>query len=1055
MRHVRRVAAREAGAQASDAALLARFATSRDEEAFAALLCRHGPMVRGVCRRLLPNPSDADDVFQATFLVLVQRPGGVRRRGSVGSWLHGVAVRLALRARRAAARRRRYETKSSPGRCASPYAEAESRDLQTILDAELRRLPEGYRAPLVLCYLEGRPAAEAARQLSWPVRRVYDRLARARALLRARLTRRGLAPAAGFGAATLGTAPLNAAVPPALAAATGRLAALVLATGAGSQAGTAAALAHGVTRALMAARIQAAAAVVLLAGVLAGGVGLMAHQALGPKPLPAPGAAATAAAQEHLSEKPAGRVDAFGDPLPEGAVARLGTVRFRHGGFLGFVAFTPDGKTLISQGGDGVRFWEIASGREIHALPHETAGSGAALSLDGKWLATASESGAHIWDVATATLVRSFPEGHPFRVCWSPDAQALAVVGATEEKKLLLFDRGSGQPIWSWNEEKAHPMAAVFSPDRRLLIVGAQGGRGASANAVFFLDAQTGREERRIEVEGAIPNKLAVSPDGTLLAAVCHNHGPGWDDHVHVWEIANGKERFRLSFPPEDDPGRQKIFASVAFTPDGRSLVTSGGNEGLVFWDPASGNEEKRLGRGLTNSQDLAFSPDGRYIAAARSAVQLIDRATGEDVRPINHVGPVNSVALLPDGKTIATESNTREIILWDRETGRRRGALDQGKMAFRDHCGLKKDGRTIILSKDEGKTFIFRDLVTGKERCRLSLDFIDKWPGLRGIAPGGKLVAVGSFNGDTIHLMDTETGKRSRDLQDPDLKLRNVEFLSDGKTLLAFSNDHQAQVWDLTTGTKVRQFAMGDEKDIGPLSADGLGGSYEEAVSPDGTLFAYGVSGRIGNVSSLRFFETASGREVRRVERGDFPGSYHIAFTPDGRALAWGNVHLLEVASGRERHILAGHRGTVHTYTFSADGKTLVTGSSDTTALVWDLTGRADTGPQALSVAELDACWADLAGEDAARAYRAIRRLANAPAVAAPYLREHLKPVPPVDKEKVQRLVADLDDGDFATREAAAAELERIGEKAAGHYRKALQETLPAEARRRLNALG
>jgi RNA polymerase sigma factor (sigma-70 family) len=184
----------------TDGQLLEWFAARGEdgaEAAFEALVERHGPMVLRVCRRMLGNPHDAEDAFQATFLVLARQARSIRRRDSVASWLHGVAARVAARARADAARRRKHEQRSAAmaaeGRVAHGAPE-EGRELHEELD----RLPEKYRAPIVLCYLEGRTHEEAAQQLRWPVGTVKIRLTRARDLLRRRLVWRGLAPAAGL-----------------------------------------------------------------------------------------------------------------------------------------------------------------------------------------------------------------------------------------------------------------------------------------------------------------------------------------------------------------------------------------------------------------------------------------------------------------------------------------------------------------------------------------------------------------------------------------------------------------------------------------------------------------------------------------------------------------------------------------------------------------------------------------------------------------------------------------------------------------------------------------
>jgi RNA polymerase sigma factor (sigma-70 family) len=186
----------EAVSGLSEWQLLERYLQGRDETAFEALVTRHGPMVLGVCRRMLEDQGDVEDAFQATFLVLVRRAGQLGPRDAIGPWLYGVAVRVSLRARSRAARRRRYEPIALELPAVAPRDAFSDPDLGEVLDQELSRLPSKYRFPMVLCYLGGRTHEEAAQHLNWPVGTVKGRLARARDLLRSRLTRRGLAPTA-------------------------------------------------------------------------------------------------------------------------------------------------------------------------------------------------------------------------------------------------------------------------------------------------------------------------------------------------------------------------------------------------------------------------------------------------------------------------------------------------------------------------------------------------------------------------------------------------------------------------------------------------------------------------------------------------------------------------------------------------------------------------------------------------------------------------------------------------------------------------------------------
>src|SRR5262245_3405495 len=183
--------------EAPDAQLVRVFAERQEEAAFLALLKRHGPMVLGVCQRLLRHEQDAEDVFQATFLLLAKKADSIRKQASVGAWLHGVAHRLALRLRAQGLCRKEHEQTAADMRKHETGLETAWQELQTALDESLQGLPENYRAALVLCYLEGRTHEEAAQQLRCPVGTVRSRVARGRDQLRKHLARRGLNLSAG------------------------------------------------------------------------------------------------------------------------------------------------------------------------------------------------------------------------------------------------------------------------------------------------------------------------------------------------------------------------------------------------------------------------------------------------------------------------------------------------------------------------------------------------------------------------------------------------------------------------------------------------------------------------------------------------------------------------------------------------------------------------------------------------------------------------------------------------------------------------------------------
>ncbi len=264
----------------SEGQLLSRFVGERDEVAFEAIVSRHGPMVLGICRRLLDDPHDVEDAFQATFLILVKKARVLRDRDLLASWLYGVALRVATRSRRNRTRRRMRERTDIDNDVMTPADDGDRREIWSEIDAEVARLPAKFRTPIVLCYFEGLTHDQAAERMSCPVGTVRSRMTKGRELLRSRLTRRGLAPTPTL----LAVGPISGiapAVPPALlfktiAAATSVGAGQSLVAGLVST--SAIALTQGVLRTMSLTKWMTLAAAVMVLGALGGGIGVAARQ---------------------------------------------------------------------------------------------------------------------------------------------------------------------------------------------------------------------------------------------------------------------------------------------------------------------------------------------------------------------------------------------------------------------------------------------------------------------------------------------------------------------------------------------------------------------------------------------------------------------------------------------------------------------------------------------------------------------------------------------------------------------------------------------------------
>jgi RNA polymerase sigma factor (sigma-70 family) len=344
----------------SDAQLLDRFVSRRDdaaEAAFEELVIRHGPMVLRVCRGVLHDAHDAEDAFQAVFLVLANRARSIRRSGSVASWLFGVAQRVANRGKRSTARRHALNQRVAERTSESDLPAEYDPDWE-ILHKEINGLPERFRAPIVLCYLQGLTYAAAAHQLGLSEIALRGRLARARERLRQRLNRRGVTTPAGLvvaGAAGQG----QVVIPMTLIQSTLRIAP-------GFMAGnTAAILARGVLNSMLLDRLRIAT-VLLCLGI---GGSYWAWHALievddgkgQTNPLPA-------VVKTTASFEPS-RTDRYGDPLPPGAAMRLGTVRFRQFPNICHVVYSPDGQHVATDSQENyLQVWDARDGRKLRRI---------------------------------------------------------------------------------------------------------------------------------------------------------------------------------------------------------------------------------------------------------------------------------------------------------------------------------------------------------------------------------------------------------------------------------------------------------------------------------------------------------------------------------------------------------------------------------------------------------------------------------------------------------------------------------------------------------------
>jgi RNA polymerase sigma factor (sigma-70 family) len=596
--HLRQLVA-QGDSRTADRELLRRFSAERDEPAFAEIVRRHGPMLLRVCRRVLHDEHGAEDICQAAFLLLAQKATSIRWHESIAGWLFQTAYRLSLNASRCARRRAHREAQATqrghPAGRSDPVAELTVRELEAILDEELNRLPEKYRAPIVLCCLEGRSRDEAASHLGWQLGTVKDRLEQGREQLRARLARRGVLLGTALASAWLLEGGALAGVFP---QATARAASLLV-TGQATLAGLlpppVAALAKGVTTIMLLQR-----AMILAVAGLALGLGAAAGLTTASGEVPAaraetpkkkPAEAPKAKRAEPPKEKPA-PADAAGQPeaLPLGG----------HKGVVHAVAFAKGGKTVATAGADKtVRVWNASTGVQLHKLDQPGKAVGVAFSADGRrvFAAAAGKVGTVIlWDIRTGKQVWQLGwggmQGSTGALALSPDGKVIAAgfkAGLT-----FAADVATGKCLFI-TKNPGGGTAVAFSPDGKRLAI------GDATGTIQLMDYPTGRfMGRHFRGKGAV-TALAYLPSGAKVAAV--NGGKA----VRLLDLTTNKEVMAFK--------AKETIRALALGAKGKRVATAGADGTVILWD-SSGKEERRFSAGGA-VRALAFSPDGERLVTA------------------------------------------------------------------------------------------------------------------------------------------------------------------------------------------------------------------------------------------------------------------------------------------------------------------------------------------------------------------------------------------------------------------------------------------------------
>jgi WD40 repeat protein len=775
-------------------------------------------------------------------------------------------------------------------------------------------------------------------------------------------------------------------------------------------------------------------------------------------------------------------VDRYGDPLPDGAIARLGTIRFR--GADGPLAFSPDGKLLATGAADsasGVIFWDRATGKQVRRLRAGNVDAVRCLSFspDGKMIACFYGDQGHVLRVADGRLRFTIRGAHG---TFAPDGKRLVSADrAGDPPHAYVYDPATGNLRRKW------PLGTKAANGTRGQCLDAAGrtlvrNDGPVPYPLWVCDLTTGKYvHSRVLVPGGRCS-LTLSPDGKELAT---GEGRG----VYLWNVASGKELAHWTQDAGCDPG---------FSPDGKVLAWIGYDERLDLHHVSVATRgqarPRTVGPPAKRFRDLCFSPDGKSLAffTEGSTVMLLDVATGREALPLDaHTSAVIGLSPSADGCFLVSR-DSHGVITWDLKTGRllRRfpSARTDGERAFADVAG----GKVLVGDPKDG-TIRVRDGATAKEVVRLEEKYkIDR------VAVSADGSRAGFFDPDgKPHVFDLRSGK-GHPLPGTDLHPLSLDLSPHGDYLLSFciQGEDEAEVFlDTNTGRspelkrlveaglirsfrasrffspddrwfvlpygdRIRRWDTRTMKELTPLQ-DAQERVYSVVFSPDSRyVAACGDGGPIQEVlsgsrsplpTSVRVWEVTTGRRLSHLDRKLGSGVGRL-FTADYRTLITcedGTISLWELATGQKRGHFKGHLDSgVSALALSADGRTLFSGGDDSQVFAWDLTGRpAKHG-------DLRRQWEALAGTDGIAAYRASWALALDPERSLPFLKKHLAPVQAPDAAKVARLLAELDDKRFAVRRRAAEELEKLGEPVCGALRKALAGGPTLESRRRLEEL-
>jgi WD40 repeat protein len=756
-------------------------------------------------------------------------------------------------------------------------------------------------------------------------------------------------------------------------------------------------------------------------------------------------------------------VDQYGDPLPDGAVARLGSVRLRHPGLADFTLL-PDGKTAVTVGKDQmVRWWDLDTGRQTRAVPFRADSSREmVISPDGTRIAINEPYGKSrvvVRDTASGRIIQTATASYGLTesLSFSHDGSALAFGGKASLLTRLSVRTGRSNNIELGTPHEQHfgpflpCLSASFSRDGRRIVAG---GIHEGQHTIAVIDAA---DMSLVFSATAKVQAQALSPDGNRLVACLEwTEGTKAGCPLREYDLKTGKEvdRFLL-----DIVGR---CTSLEFSPDVKSLICTDW-VGVQVLDSATGRVRLRV----PLSGRARMSENSRLLAVQDGPrLRLWDVASGREMHDRPGAIHTGALAVSADGNLVATEDESANAIdVWHTASGRRtRQLAGEKKDIFPTLCPLEDmafsanaDRLVVCDTRDAIRSW---DLATGTAARPVTLPDSDHenyaerkiW---FQIAPGGRRVAavlkkMGRANRErTLSVWDTETGKvLLRRPVDPGL-FGGCAWSPDGLALAVLGSD-RVVLLDPQTGREL--YSLPTSR-LGSFSTDSR------------LLVCWNDRAKEDDAYQVRVSETATGRPVAIVSR--MSGSTtSLGVASSARAVVTADEQYLRVydlVTGKERgrralpNLGRGYStgSPVREIRLLPGDRCVLTTLADGTALVWDLTG---FPPPFLSDKhgdpELQSWWDDLAGEDAARAYTAGWKLTETPAEdLVKFLRARVRPNKPVNPEEVRKLIADLDSPTFAAREVAARRLWQIGPVVLSELRKR-PPGISAEAVERLTKL-